>query len=141
MQHYATSETPMSVRKRKWTTKSGEIKEAWIADIGSGADRHIKTFERKQDAVAYESQINIDVKAGVHVSPAKSPTVAQAGNDWIKASEAKGLERATVKQYREHLRLHINPFLGNIKLADLNAPTMRKFENTLREQGRSPALT
>jgi integrase len=131
----------MSVRKRKWTTTKGEVKEAWICDVGVGTDRHIKTFERKADAVAYEAQTNIDVRAGVHVSPAKSPTVAQAGQDWIKASEAKGLERSTLKQYREHTKIHINPILGELKLAEVNTPTVRKFEIAIRERGTSPALT
>src|SRR5262245_20610820 len=131
----------VSVRKRKWVTKSGEIKEAWIAEVGPAGDRHIKTFDKKGDAVAYESQINVDLRAGVHVTPSKSPTVKRAGEDWIAASEAKGLERSTLKQYREHLRLHIVPFIGDLKLADLSAPTVRKFENKLRESGRSPAMT
>jgi integrase len=131
----------MSVRKRKWVTKSGEVKEAWIAEVGPAGDRHIKTFETKGAAKDYEAQVSVDLRAGVHVTPKKSPTVKKAGEDWIAGSEAKGLERATTKQYREHLVLHIVPFLGDVKLADLTAPTVRKFENKLREEGRSQALT
>jgi integrase len=131
----------MSVRKRKWVTKSGEIKEAWIAEVGPAGDRHIKTFETKGEAKAYEAQVCVDLGAGVHVSPKKSPTIQKAGEDWIAGSEAKGLERATVKQYREHLNIHIVPFLGDIKLSDLTAPMVRQFENKLRETGRSQSLT
>jgi integrase len=131
----------MSVRKRKWVTKSGEVREAWIAEVGPAGDRHIKTFETKGAAKAFADQVGVDLRAGVHVTPKKSPTVQKAGEDWIAGSEAKGLERATVKQYREHLTLHIVPFIGDIKLSDLTAPTVRKFENTLREQGRSQAMT
>jgi integrase len=51
------------------------------------------------------------------------------------------LERATIKQYREHVEQHIVPFIGMVKLSDLNAQTTRKFEDKLREHGRSPAMT
>ena len=41
----------MSVRKRKWTTRSGEAKEAWVADYADAqGKRHIHTFARKKDA-------------------------------------------------------------------------------------------
>jgi hypothetical protein len=43
----------MSVRKRKWTTRSGETKEAWIVDYSQDGERHIETFKRKKDADAY----------------------------------------------------------------------------------------
>src|SRR5262249_54529535 len=111
------------------------------AEVGPAGDRHIRTFDRKGDAVAYEAQATVDLRAGVHVTLSKSPTVKKAGEDWIAASEAKGLERATVKQYREHLKLHIIPFLGSVKLSDLSAPTVRQFENRLRDSGRSPKMT
>ena len=43
----------MSVRKREWTTRKGERREAWIVDyVDQQGDRHIQTFERKKDADA-----------------------------------------------------------------------------------------
>ena len=105
----------MAVRKRKWTTRSGEQREAWIVDYTDqqGA-RHIKTFQRKKDADARHAEVRVDVKAGVHVAPSNSITVVAAGESWIKAAEAAGLERATVKQYREHVDQHIAPFIGGL---------------------------
>jgi hypothetical protein len=41
----------MSVRKRTWTTRRGERREAWIVDyVDQDGDRHIETFEREKDA-------------------------------------------------------------------------------------------
>ena len=41
----------MSVRKRSWTTRKGEMKEAWIVDYADQeGDRHIRTFDRKKEA-------------------------------------------------------------------------------------------
>jgi integrase len=75
------------------------------------------------------------------VAPSKAPTVKEAGLDWIKAAEARNLERATTKQYREHLRLHIAPLIGGLKLSDMTVAVVRAFEDKLRESGRSPKMT
>ena len=80
------------------------------------------------------------MKTGVHVTPSTSVTIEGAGENWIKAAEAHGLERATIKQYREHVEQHIVPFIGAMKLSEISAQTVRKFEGKLREKGRSPAM-
>jgi hypothetical protein len=46
----------MSVRKRKWTTRKGETKEAWVVSYtGQSGSRHLETFDRKKDADAYHA--------------------------------------------------------------------------------------
>lgn len=129
----------MSVRKRKWTTRKGETREAWIVDyVDQQGERHIETFDKKKDADARHAEVKVGVKAGVHVAHSKSETVKEAATDWLAASE--GLERATVKQYREHVDQHIVPFIGGLKLSELNSPAVRRFEERLRQEGRSPAM-
>src|SRR5262249_35179213 len=53
--------------------------------------------------------------------------------------EAAKLERSTLEQYQRHLDLHVTPLLGAVRLAQLNAPTVRAFEDRLRSD-RSPAM-
>jgi integrase len=130
----------MSVRKRVWTTRSGETKEAWIVDYSVNGSRHIETFERKKDADAYEAKVTVDVSKGIHIAPSKSVTVAEAGELWIKACEGDELERASIDAYRQHLRLHIKPYLGNYKLSQLSVPMVRKFKDDLRTDKRSAAM-
>jgi integrase len=131
----------MSVRKRRWITRSGEEREAWIVDYrDADGDRCIKTFSKKKDADAHHAEVRVDVRAGVHVAPSKSVSVKQAGESWIKAAEAHGLERSTIKQYREHVYRHITPFIGELRLSEISAQVVRKFEDRLREKGRSSAM-
>ena len=131
----------MSVRKRKWITSKGEEREAWVVDYTDmQGDRHVETFAKKKDADARHAEVRVDVRAGVHVAPSKSITVTEAGKSWIRAAEAAELERSTVKQYREHVDQHIVPFIGRVKLSELSAQAVRKFEDRLREEGRSPAM-
>src|SRR6476620_2989570 len=131
----------MSVRKRRWVTRPGEEREAWVVDyVDQDGERHIETFAKKKDADARHAEVRVDVRAGVHVAPSKSITVKDAGQSWIRAAEAAGLERSTVKQYREHVDQHIVPFIGRVKLSELSAQAVRKFEDRLRAEGRSPAM-
>jgi len=85
----------MSVRKRKWTTRNGEAKEAFIVDYtDQDGDRHIRTFDRKKDADAHHATVTVDVRQGLHSAPSKSATVAEACETWIKRVEADGKKRA-----------------------------------------------
>ena len=131
----------MSVRKRRWVTRSGEEREAWVVDyVDQHGERHIETFAKKKDADARHDAVKVDVRGGVHVATSKSITVKDAGASWIKAAEAAELERATVKQYREHVDQHIVPFIGAMKLSEVSAQAVRKLEDKLREGKRSPAM-
>jgi integrase len=131
----------VSVRKRSWRTRGGEIKEAWIVDYADQhGDRHIKTFQLKRDADTYHARVAVDVTAGVHTADSKSVMVIDAGRLWIESGEAAKLERTTLEGYRQLLDLHIVPFLGPVKLAQLSVPMVRAFEDQLRNNGRSPAM-
>jgi integrase len=122
----------MSVRKRTWTTRKGEAKEAWIVDYtDADGDRHIETFERKKDAEARHAQVAVNISRGTHQAPSKSIVVAEAAERWIKAVEAKGAERSTIRQYRQHIDLHIVPRIGTAKLANLTPVNLDAFRNAL----------
>jgi integrase len=121
----------MSVRKRKWTTRSGETKEAWIVDYAQDGERHIETFRRKKEADARAQQVGIDIRSGTHMPPSRSVTVAEAAEDWITtATEVDKLERATIKQYREHAS-HITERIGRLSLASLTAKRANEFRDQL----------
>jgi integrase len=122
----------MSVRKRTWTTRKGEQKEAWIVDYtDQDGDRHIDTFERKKDADAHHDKVRLDVRHGVHTAVSKSETVAEAAERWVSRVEAEGRERGTLAQYRQHVKLHIAPRIGKYKLAHLTPPKVEAFRDDL----------
>ena len=111
-----TEQTMAKVRKRTWQTKTGEH-AAWVADYFSpGPDgkrqRHSKTFSTRKEAVAWLAQTTVEIRQGVHCPTHRSPTVLEAGEQWIVQAETDGLERASVRQYRQHLDLLIRPCLG-----------------------------
>lgn len=131
----------MSVRKRSWTTANGEKHQAWLVDYRDGeGKRRFQTFDKKKEADARHAEVRVDVRAGTHIAPSKSPTVKEAGEAWIKEAVKRKLERSTIDQYRQHLDRHIVPLIGSVKLVALNAAAIRKFEDRLREGGSSPAM-
>ena len=128
----------MSVRKRSWNTAKGESREAWIVDYSDArGERCQETFAQKKFADARYAEVKVRLRAGTHVAPSKSVTVAEAGESWLRASEANGLERSTIKTYREQLHYHIVPFIGRLKLSEVSPAVVRGLEDDLRVQGRS----
>ena len=143
LRHDLTMGAIMSVRKREWTTRLGEQREAWIVDYTDGSGkRHIDTFERKKDADAYEAKVKVDVNAGTHVAPDNNLTVAAVAEKWIKGVEAEGRERTTVRQYRQHIKNHILPRIGAVRLAKLTRGHVEHFRDGLisGDKKLSPAM-
>ena len=126
-----------SVRKRTW--KSGEqTKTAWIADyFDQAGKRHIKTFEKKGEATAWLRNAIVEVSKGIHTPERASLTIAEAGDLWILQAETDGLEYSTIRQYRQHLDLHIKPFLAKLKLSEITPASVNDFRNALIREKRS----
>ena len=122
----------MSVRKRAWTTSKGIEKEAWVVDyVDQANDRRLKTFAKKKAADNFAATANVEIRAGIHTADSASKTIAEAGKLWLETGDKAGLERSTLAAYRQHLKLHIEPYLGNVKLSQLSAPMVREFEDKL----------
>src|SRR5262249_12357753 len=88
----------------------------------------------------YHNTVKVDVGRGVHTPPSKSITVAKAAADWLAGVKAEGRERTTIEQYDQHIRLHIVPQIGHIKLAHLTTPRVEKFRDDLLEKTSSKAM-
>lgn len=130
----------MSIRKRTWVT-NGVEQSAWQADyVDAQGKRRRKNFKLKKEAQAFLDGAKVEVRDGVHVPDSETVTIKQAGDLWIKACAAAGLERSTIDQYKQHLKLHIEPFVGAVKLPRVTVPSVRAFQDELRENGRSPAM-
>jgi integrase len=118
----------MSVRKRQWQAANGETKMAWVVDyFDLNGKRRNETFATKGQAVARHAQVVLEVREGTHVAHDGKETIAEAAQRWLKHLEAEGRERSTLVQYDHHLRLHILPMLGRVKLAKLNTETIENF--------------
>jgi integrase len=126
----------MSVREKIVRGRDGDEKW-WIADYkDKSGRRHQVRFKRKGDAVAHEEASKVAIRAGQYVSINPNRTIADAAEGWLARVEADGmkktgkLERATIRQYRQHVDLHIKPYIEG-KLAKLTAKDVEIFRNKL----------
>jgi integrase len=106
----------------------------------SEGKRHIKTFGRKKEADAYHATAAVEVRQGMHTADSVSITVTEAGERGLAACDAGGVGRSTAEEYRRHLRLHITPHIGAVKLSRLTAPMVSDYRMKLRERDLSPAM-
>ncbi len=67
-------------------------------------------------------------------------TVTDACESWLKTCERNQFERSTLKAYRSHARVHIEPKIGPVALADLSRGQVRDFMDELLDDGISQAL-
>jgi integrase len=132
----------MSVRKREWVTRKGEQKTAWVADfVDNAGRRQIRTFAQKKKADAFHSKVKVDINAGTHVAIDSDITVLDAADKWINHVAANGAERSTIRQYRLHVKNHITPRIGSLKLAKLTRGHIEHLRNDILQGERklSPA--
>jgi hypothetical protein len=129
-----------SIRKRTWTARGVE-QSKWIVDyFDQAGKRHVWTFATKKEAEAWRVTAQHEIKEGTHTPAFTAITLVEAFERWIEHCEAEGLEYSTVKQRRQHLNLHIRPFVGVRRLSELTAPMIYKFDAQLRKAGRSLAM-
>jgi integrase len=135
----------MSIRKRTWTTSKGP-REAWVVDYStfdakSGQRiRSLRTFLLKRDAEAFAADTHVDIRKGIHVPQSTSLTVAQAGDKWIRRCQDDNLESTSIERNEQHLRLHIKPFIGHLRLPQVTVPAVREFQAMLKKKDRSDAM-
>jgi integrase len=127
----------MSIRKRTWKTESGEERSAYVVTYSTAErdergkrKRHLRTFDRKRDADDFQAQCRVDLKKGMHTPNSRSITVEDAGKLWIDG--CGDLERTTVDGYNQHLKFHIVPYLGALKVSVLTVAIVREWQDKLR---------
>ncbi len=132
----------MSIRKRVWTTTRKGEQTAWLVDYtDQNKVRHVRQFSTKGAAVAFQNQAGVDVKTGEHVPINKqSATVAECGQQWLESATARGLEQLTVKGYAQHVKFHIDPFIGSMKISRVGVSEVQDLLNKLASSGRSKAM-
>lgn len=118
-----------SVRKRE-LHPSGAIR--WQVDYRDRqGKRHHKQFSTKAEAISFETKVRGEIAAGTHVSDSASVTIRVAGEIWLERGELDELEAGTLRQRRQHLKHHINPLIGNLKLSRLASSDVEAFRDEL----------
>lgn len=122
----------MSIRKRIWRGPDGSERSGWQVDYrDQSGKRRSKQFHRKKDAEKWSVTASWEVSRGVHTHDHDSITIAIAASHWLEKCRADELEPTTIAAYDQHVRLHIIPMCGNVKLSQLTMPIVEGYRDTL----------
>jgi integrase len=128
-----------SVYKRTWSGQDGRERARWVAAYkDQDGKRHNKGFLSRKDAKAFLVLTEGEIVRGVHTPESTSITVAEAARLWLKRAELEELERSTLRQYRNHVGLHIVPLIGKVKLARLSTRVAQAYRDKLLETRSRP---
>jgi len=123
-----------SVYKRTWRGEDGKERVRWVAAYrDQDGRRHNKGFVTRKDAKTFLTLVEGEIVRGIHTPEHASITAAKAVDLWLTRGELERLERSTLRQYRNHVRLHIVPLIGSVKLAKLLSPVIQLFRDKLLE--------
>ena len=65
-------------------------------------------------------------------------TVAQWGREWLDNFKANRVKHSTMDNYETYFRLHIVPYIGDIKVKDLTTLNVQRLYLRLEKKGLSP---
>jgi integrase len=133
-----------SVRKRSWTTSSGEAKTAWCCDyIDNKGDRQRKTFHNKKSADSFRISVEHQIQGGTYRATADKVTIKAACEAFLLYCEGRNQrdERMTRKMlavYRGHINnhvLHPEHGISSHKLSQFTARSVGDFRDRIRSSG------
>ena len=128
--------------RKKTVTRRGKTYTFWEArytagfDPGTGKQIQRSISGKTQKEVAQKLKaVTAAIDAGVYTAPSKMTV-----KDWLDiwtADYLSGVKPATVVSYKGHIKNHIIPALGAIKLEALNPHMIQGFYNQLGQQNGS----
>lgn len=108
-------------------------------DPGTGKQIQRSVYGSTQKEVRQKlATITAEIDKGTYIEPSKM-TVGAWLDIWLK-EYLGGVKPSTVRSYRDHVRLHIKPALGALRLDALQAPAIQAFINSLSQpkDGKKP---
>src|SRR5262249_20525921 len=131
-------------RKRRGRGEGGiryrEDKKIWVAEVRTGTGQTRRTVYGKTKKKVQEKlrAVHNDVAAGIGGDVAIL-TVSQWLTRWLEIVKPT-IEPNTYDPYERHVRLHITPYLGGLKLVRLAKAQIRSWYAALNDAGVSAAM-
>lgn len=130
-----------TITKRRWKTSKGEEREAWVlAYTDRQGKRHKENHAKKREAEARRVEVEGQISKGAFRAEAANKTVKDAIDAFIKHLERRHErgEQVTTMYLRNtsgQLRTHVQPELGDTKLAELTARAVTGLVDKLKDNG------
>lgn len=128
-----------TIRKVKWKNAGGKISERYqLTYYDRNGNRHRCQYTTKAAAEKERIKVEAEILGGTHVPESESRTVKEGITHWLDHLSrrlAKGkLERTTVRHYRTHMDLHVEPLsLSSKVLSKLSRVDIQDFIEALED--------
>lgn len=125
----------MSVRLRKWKSRSGKVLEAWWIDVKfQHADGRIERVRKaspvntRRGAEQYERDLRQSLLSGKYGKEEKPvPTLAEFAKDFLAYCETNN-KPSTLESRKLSLRKHIVPALGHLRMDRIGPVEMERYK-------------
>ena len=134
----------MTVRKKTWTTSSGEKRSSWFVDITythpNGERERIRKVapgNSKRDAEKYERQLIASLVQGTYDThdPTEVPLFEDFAEEWFVDYVQVNNKPATQRSRRSSLRAHLKPYFGGKRLNEITRRDLARFKRKLLGKG------
>jgi len=105
----------------------------WRAQVLLNGKRVSQGFKTKADALVWLRNFQVRIDQGLDYQASKI-TLADYLEQWIE-NHAPALRSTTAHQYRQNIRKHIIPKIGNLQLKDLHLARIEQFYVELVQSG------
>jgi integrase len=144
-------------KKRTWTTRDGKIRSKlmWVAAISEGYASKEGRFRRRRKYFYASSAAGARMARDQYLAQAGKAVPSEAEREevtigefipafidhWKTHRKSNGDTRsaATLNSYEQTLRLHVEPYVGRLRVADLSPSDARRLYKTL-EAKVSPSM-
>ena len=122
-----------NIRKRK----DGRWEGRYVAGHNAeGKPIRKNVLGKSQAEVKEKLKKAIEESRGIDVGKADEYTVAAWVTTWYELYSKPNIRESTQERYWNHIRYHIIPEIGSIKLTKLNSRDVQRMYNNVRDHGR-----
>ena len=121
----------------KRTLKNGRrvYRVRW-REAGRGSREHMRSFDRREDAVRFETEMRRRKQLGELAGfEASKVTLGEFAREWWRRYASTELARSTQERYASMWDLHVLPRLGDLQLRQLTPGVVDEFQSELRAAG------
>jgi len=95
-------------------------------------------FATQADAAAARLKLLSSIQDGTFVQPERITLRQFLEEEWLPAKRPPSIDESTYASYERNIRLHVIPYIGNIRLQQLTPIHLNKLYRTLLDEGRKP---
>jgi integrase len=127
-----------SVSKKTYRKKSGQLSTYWqLTYYDASGKRKRKNFDKQAHANAARIKVEGELQTGTHIPDRNSVILTDAAlyflNDFERGVQSGKRERSTWRQYRGHIRNHIEPApIAAMLVSQMQARDCRAFADAIQ---------